>query len=173
MNLKLHFILLSYSPADSSDADTSDSQWSLHIPAGADVSYSPHSGKPGDNHNSTVYHHRWTSNCEQTFDGWWVWKEERYSQCKVHLEGWICNSIKETTWSTKMPAQTESFTKCLCNKSGILCNDADSLSFQTALSTFLLVLRFVILNRVNQASEWQLKACTPSWTSVSTRTWSH
>ena len=54
----VHFILLSYSPADSSDADTSDSQWSLHIPAGADVSYSPHSGKPGDNHNSTVYHHR-------------------------------------------------------------------------------------------------------------------
>ena len=40
-------ILLSYSPADSSDADTSDSEWPLHIPAGADVCYSPHSGKPG------------------------------------------------------------------------------------------------------------------------------
>ena len=33
--------------SDSSTGETSDSDCSLHIPAGADVRYSPHSGKPG------------------------------------------------------------------------------------------------------------------------------
>ena len=33
--------------SDSSAGDTSDSDCFLHIPAGADVCYSPHSGKPG------------------------------------------------------------------------------------------------------------------------------
>ena len=33
--------------SDSSAGKTSDSDCSLHIPAGADVHYSPHSGKPG------------------------------------------------------------------------------------------------------------------------------
>ena len=33
--------------SDSSAGETSDSDCSLHIPASADVHYSPHSGKPG------------------------------------------------------------------------------------------------------------------------------
>ena len=33
--------------SDSSTGETSDLDCSLHIPAGADVHYSPHSGKPG------------------------------------------------------------------------------------------------------------------------------
>ena len=35
------------SGSSASGAETSDSDCSLHIPAGADVHYSPHSGKPG------------------------------------------------------------------------------------------------------------------------------
>ena len=35
------------SDSSASGAETSDLDCSLHIPAGADVHYSPHSGKPG------------------------------------------------------------------------------------------------------------------------------
>lgn len=35
------------SDSSASGAETSDSDCSLHIPAGADIQYSPHSGKPG------------------------------------------------------------------------------------------------------------------------------